>query len=195
MGKSCVSSGLQGVVPSRLVSFFCALVLFFTLPAGITLAHVDSDSMPDSVAETEYRIFLEFRPNDVVVLNKLGMVYYRQGKLTNAQRQFAKVLRVDPDNYDALDGLGLVKTANREYDEAIMYHRRAIELDVEDMVGYYHLGDAFEKKGLFQEAIEAYTAALEKFNRQYPDGSKKKKAAEFVDKVRTAIDRIKTNRK
>ncbi len=182
-------------VPLRLICFFCALVLFTVLPGGVALAHVDSDSMPDSVAEIEYRIYLEFRPNDVVVLNKLGMVYYRQGKLTDAQRQFAKVLKVDPDNYDALDGLGLVKTAQQQYDEAIMYHRRAIELNVEDMVGYFHLGNAFEKKGMLQEAIEAYNAALEKFNRQYPGGSKKKKAAEFFDKVRTAIDRIETNQK
>jgi tetratricopeptide (TPR) repeat protein len=183
---------MKPVVNARLISFLCALVLFTALPGGITLAHVDSDSMPDSVAEVEYRIFLEFKPKDIEVLNKLGMVYYRLNKLPEAVREFSKVLKKDSDNYDALDGMGLVKAAQQNYDGAISYHQRAIAINADDMVGYYHLGSALEKKGLLNEAAKAYHLALAKFDKQYPPGTENKQAAEFKEKIKTAISQIET---
>ena len=183
---------MKPVVNARLISFLSALVLFISLPGGITLAHVDSDSMPDSVAEVEYRIYLEFKPKDIEVLNKLGMVYYRLNKLPEAVREFSKVFKIDPDNYDALDGMGMVKTAQQNYDEAVSYHQRAIAINADDMVGYYHLGSALEKKGMLSEAVDAYHLALAKFDKQYPPGTENKKAAEFKEKIQTAISQLET---
>ena len=120
---------MKCIVNARLMVFFSALVMIIILPGVNTFAHVDSDSMPDSVAETEYRIYLEFKPNDIVILNKLGMVYYRLNKLPSAVREFSKVLKKDPNNYDALDGMGLVKAAQQDYDEAIRLHQKAIALN------------------------------------------------------------------
>lgn len=179
-------------VNACLISSFCVLVMFTIFSGGTALAHVDSDSMPDSVAETEYRIFLEFKPNDIEVLNKLGMVYYRLGKLPSAVREFSKVLKKDSDNYDALDGMGLVRAAQQKYDEAISYHQKAIALNADDMVGYYHLGSVQEQKGMLSEALEAYRSALVKFDKQYPPGTENTKAAEFKEKIKTAISQIET---
>ena len=67
---------MKFVVNARLIFFFSALVMIITFSSVNTFAHVDSDSMPDSVAETEYRIYLEFKPNDIVVMNKLGMFLF-----------------------------------------------------------------------------------------------------------------------
>jgi len=183
---------MKFVVNARLIVFFSALVMVITFSSVNTFAHVDSDSMPDSVAETEYRIYLEFKPNDIVVLNKLGMVYYRLNKWPKAVKEFSKVLKKDPNNYDALDGMGLVKAAQQDYDEAIRLHKKAIALNADDMVGYYHLGSALEKKGMFGEAAEAYHLALVKFDKQYPPGTENKKAAEFKVKIKTAISQIET---
>lgn len=168
------------------------LVLFLALafsPALCTTAsaHVDSDSMPDSVAETEYRIYLEFKPDDSTIINKLGMVYYRLNKLPKAIREFSRVLKKEPDNYDALDGMGLVKAALKDYDEAVRLHRQAIGINPDDMVGYYHLGAVYEKKGMVKEAAEEYRKALERFDRQYPQGTDNKKAAEFRKQVEEAL--------
>lgn len=173
-------------------SFFCAVALVTVFSGGISHAHVSADSMPDSVAETEYRIFLEFRPNDIVVLNKLGMVYYRLNKLSDAVREFSKVLKMDPDNYDALDGLGMVKAAQQEYDEAIKYYQQAIGINKDDMVGYYHLAMALEEKGMISEAAEKYRTSLAKHEKLYPPGTDNKKAAEFAETIRAAIRNIET---
>ena len=174
----------------RVTSFFCSLLISSALSGGISCAHVGADDMPDSVAEVEYQIYLEFKPNDLVVLNKLGMVYYRLNKLPAALEEFSKVLKRDPDNYDALAGMGLVMAAQHNYDEAIRYHQQAIAHNPKDMMTYYHLGRALEKKGVFEDAAKAYQTALEKFNEQYPTTSNNQNAAEFAGKVREALSQI-----
>lgn len=177
---------MKPVCAVRLFCLVAALVL--PLLAGrVALAHVSSDDMPDSVAEVEYAIFLEFQPNDKVVRNKLGMVYYRLNKLEEAVREFAHVLKLDPKDYDALDGMGLVKAAQQDYDAAISYHRQVIAINPDDMMGYFHLGSALEKKGLRREAAEAYHASQARFDAQYPPGSGNKKSAEFGEALKKAI--------
>lgn len=160
------------------------------LRAEWSLAHVSADNMPDSVAETEYLIYLEFRPNDPTIRNKLGMVYYRLGKLDRAAGEFAAILRSDPDNVDALDGMGLVQAARQQYDEAVGYHQRTIDLKGDDMMAHYHLGQALEKKGMLREAAAAYQAALEFYEKQYPEGAGGKQAEAFLEKVKSAVSGI-----
>lgn len=167
-----------------------SLVLAVMLSTGNAQAHVSADSMPDAVAEVEYSIYLEFKPNDLDIRNKLGMVFYRMDKLSEASREFSLILKKEPDNYDALDGMGLVKAAQQQYDEAIHLHRRAITLNPKDMMIYYHLGSALEKKEMLPEAAVAYRTALETFNGQYPSGTENKNALEFLEKIRTAISNI-----
>lgn len=158
---------------------------------GTGMAHISADKMPDSVAEVEYSIYLEFKPGDLEVRNKLGMVYYRMGKMTEAAREFSRILETEPDNYDALDGMGLVKAARQEYEEAVQLHRKAAALNPGDMMIYYHLGTALEKTGRLQEAAAAYGTALEKFNETYPSGTENKDALQFQQQVKSAIDRVK----
>jgi tetratricopeptide (TPR) repeat protein len=169
-------------------------VFFVLLAGGGALAHVSSDDMPDSVAEVEYAIFLEFRPDDPVVRNKLGMVYFRLNKLEEAVREFGRVLQRDPKNYDALDGMGLVQAARHDFAAAIGYHRQAIAVNADDMMGYYHLGSALEKKGELREALEAYRTALARFTAQeQPGRDNAKAAAEFGETIRAAIRGIESN--
>lgn len=175
---------------AHLIILWCILVLTAALPPARSLAHVGADNMPDSVAETEYLIYLEFRPGDLVIRNKLGMVYYRLGKLDQAAGEFSAILRIDPDNVDALDGMGLVQAARGRYDEAADYHQLAIARKGDDMMAHYHLGQVLEKKGMFREAAAAYHAALERFRKQYPERTGGKQAEEFLEKVKSAITSI-----
>ena len=169
---------------------FILILVLLALSVQSAFAHVSADSMPDSVAEVEYSIYLEFKPNDLTVRNKLGMVFYRMNKLNEAEREFSKILKKQPENYDALDGMGLVRFAQGKYDEAIQLHQRSIALNPKDMMVFYHLGSALEKKDRIQEAAEAYNVALEKFNEQYPQGTDNKNATEFKNELKSAIVRI-----
>lgn len=178
----------------RICCLVAGLALVFLFAGGTGRAHVSSDDMPDSVAEVEYSIFLEFNPNDKVIRNKLGMVYYRLNKLPEAVREFARILKADPKNYDALDGMGLVKSAQQDYDAAIEYHRQVIAINPDDMMGYFHLGSALEKKGQVQEAAEAYRTSLAKYEKQYPNGTDNKQAIEFGKTLKAAITTIESRK-
>ncbi len=101
-------------------------------------------------------------------------------------------MKKEPENYDALDGMGLVKAIQGEYDEAIELHQKAIILHPTDMMTYYHLGHALEKKGNFSEAAEAYHTSLDKFNEKYPSGTDNKQAKEFAETLQTAIHQVET---
>ena len=170
--------------------FLCVALASITLVSN-ALAHVSADSMPDSVAEVEYSIYLEFKPNDLQIRNKLGMVYYRLKKLPEAEREFSRILKKEPDNYDALDGMGLVRAAQNKFHEAIQLHQKSIALNPKDMMVYFHLGSVLEKKSRFREAYEAYNIALDKFNEQYPSGTDNKNAAEFQEELKAAISKLK----
>lgn len=176
----------------RVPLLFCLLLLpILVLLSAVTVrAHVSSDSMPDSVAEVEYSIFLEFKPDDLVVRNKLGMVYYRMNKLAEAEREFTRILKAEPDNYDALDGLGLVRAAQNNFEAAIRNYRKSIDVNPDDMMVYYHLGVSLEKKGSYTEAAEAYRTALAKWQEKYRSEKPNKKAAEFEQTVKTALKSV-----
>jgi len=171
---------------------FFVLLLTVAVQVQTSSAHINADSMPDSVAEVEYNIYLDFKPDDLKVRNKLGMVYYRLNKITEAQQEFLQILKKEPDNYDALDGMGLVKAAQKEYDEAVKYHKKAMAINPKDMMIPFHLGCVLEKKGMLREAVDAYRSALEKFTEKYPSGTDNQQAADFEKTVRQALSNLET---
>ena len=137
----------------------CFILLLFCWISSAT-AHIEKGSMPDSVAEMEFRILLEFEPDNLEVRNQLGMVLYRQGKLKEAEREFDYVLQKAPENFDAVDALGLVKLKQANYQLAADLFKKAIALNPADMLIYYHLGQALEQQGNINDAAEAYRAGL-----------------------------------
>ena len=137
----------------------CLILLLFFFIAPAT-AHIEKGSMPDSVAEMEYRILLEFEPENLEIRNQLGMVLYRFGKLDAAEEEFHYVLQKEPDNPDAIDALGLVNLKQANYQLAIDLFKKAIGIKPEDMLVYYHLGQALEQQGNINDAAEAYRAGL-----------------------------------
>lgn len=131
-------------------------LLFAPPPAA---AHIE-ENMPDGVAQMEYAILLEFEPDNTVVRNKLGMVYYRQGKLPLATAEFERVLARKPADPDALDALGLVHAQEQRHDQAISLFEKAIAANPTDVMVRYHLGQSLEKTGKLPEALAAYETAL-----------------------------------
>jgi tetratricopeptide (TPR) repeat protein len=137
----------------------CSVLLLFCWisPAA---AHIEKGSMPDSVAEMEYRILLEFEPENLEVRNQLGMVLYRLGKLDDAEKEFHYVLKKAPENFNAIDALGLVNLKRTNFQLAIDLFKKAITLNPDDMLVYLHLGQALEQQGDVSTAAEMYRSGL-----------------------------------
>jgi len=123
-------------------------------------AHIEKGSMPDSVAEMEYRILLEFEPDNLEIRNQLGMVLYRLGKLAEAEEEFHFVLKQAPENFDAFDALGLVNFKRTNYQIAVALFKKAIAINPADMLVYYHLGQALEQLDQVAEAAAAYRTGI-----------------------------------
>lgn len=140
------------------------IILFSTLLLLLSIApvsaHIEKGSMPDSVAEMEYRILLEFEPDNLEIRNQLGMVLLRLEKLDEAEKEFHYVLKKAPENFDALDALGLVNAKRHNYQLAIDLFKKAIGINPDDMLFYYHLGQAMEQLHDTAGAAEAYRTGL-----------------------------------
>ncbi len=116
--------------------------------------------MPDSVAEMEYRILLEFKPNNLEVRNRLGMVLFRTNRFEEAAQEFRYVLEREPANLDAAGALALVFLAQERTREAVDLLRQVVAGKPADILSYYHLGRGLEHLGREEEAAETYRAGL-----------------------------------
>jgi superkiller protein 3 len=52
-----------------------------------------------------------------------------------------------------------------DYDKAIEYYNKAIELNPDYAVAYYNLGNVYNNKGDYGKAIEYYNKAIEYYNK------------------------------
>lgn len=167
-----------------------ALVLMAVFDASQAFGHIDSDSMPDAVAEMEYRILLEFKPEDTVSRNKLAMVLYRLNKLEEAKAELATVLTASPQDFNALDLMGIIALKQKRYAEALQYCKFAATVNPEDVMVYYHLGRALTETGAFAEAEQAYRTGLEKTGAD--ENTKNNNALLFEEALRALETRRKT---
>jgi len=138
---------------------FCTTLLFFFSITPVA-AHVEEDNMPDSVAEIEYRILLEFEPDNLEVRIKLGMVLYRSGKFDEAASEFNHVLKKNPKNVEALISLARVNIKLLNHEQATTLLQKALPMDPEDMHIYYYLGQALELQGDATGAEDVYKKGI-----------------------------------
>ncbi|MCA9435731.1 MAG: tetratricopeptide repeat protein [Candidatus Omnitrophica bacterium] len=118
-------------------------------------------------------------PDYAEAYNFLGYMYAERGiKLDKAVELIEKALEIQPDDPNITDSLGWTYYQKGETEKAIQLLEKAVSLlTEEDLAGasviYEHLGDAYEKAGRFDDAIEMW-----------------KKSVEGVPRSATAADKI-----
>jgi tetratricopeptide (TPR) repeat protein len=94
--------------------------------------------------------------------NTLGVVYIHMKRPTDAigvlKPLTADILYTTPEN--AWGNLGWAYLESGQVEEAIAALERSVAAQPRFCVGFYRLGLARERKGLFESAIEAFTSAL-----------------------------------
>lgn len=149
-----------GKAGERVRALFLALLFSAALTTERAWCHV-TDVMPDGVAEMEYQILLDFQPEKAEVRNKLAMVLFRKQKFKEAEAELRTVLKQEPTNFNALDGLGLVMTSTGRAKEAVPQFLAAIEIAPQDIMVHYHLGQAYVLLKDSSAADKAFSKALE----------------------------------
>jgi tetratricopeptide (TPR) repeat protein len=99
-------------------------------------------------------------PNTLEAKFEEATVAHKQGKLKEAERIYADILREQPSHFDALHRLGIVAAQTRQTERAVEFFRKAIRLN--DRVASVHrnLGNALLELGMPNDAIFAYESAI-----------------------------------
>ena len=112
-------------------------------------------------AEEICQVILELHPDNVFMLNFLGVLFYQQGNYDSAIDSIKKALYYDPNNADSYDHLGSALKAKGHLNEAIKYYQKAIELNTQNADTYFNLGNTLIMKGQLDEAINCYKKAIQ----------------------------------
>ncbi len=83
-----------------------------------------------------------------------------EDRLNEQEPGFRQLLQMDPDSFEASLGLGLLIMGDRPL-EAISYLEAAIRRNPSASGGYFGLGYAYERLGLYDNALTAYQEAYQ----------------------------------
>src|SRR5580698_1573637 len=105
------------------------------------------------------------RPKDVVAWNKFGAVAMRaamfdQTYYGKAQDAYGHVLKLDPDNLDALRGIGDIDYDKQLYDEAIAAYEHYLKKKPDDPEVRTDLGTMYLYTGNADQAVVQYKKAI-----------------------------------
>lgn len=164
-------------------------ILVLLLRVAPASSHVEKGYMPDSVAEMEYRILLEFKPEDNVTRSLLGMALLRQNKLSEAEKEFRILLKSDPKNFDGLDSLGLILFNQKRFPEALQHLQTAIALRPDDIMVHLHLGMTLISIGQPESARSILANGIRLLNTHAPSPVKEQQLSYFL----TATAALPTN--
>lgn len=106
----------------------------------------------------EYERYAAKRPT-VEVLNILADYYISGKQYEKAIRAYKGMVVLEPRKAAGYSSLGYVYGLKNDVDKEIEYYKISLKYDAEDDHVYLNLGEAYEKKGMYQEALKAYTRA------------------------------------
>jgi tetratricopeptide (TPR) repeat protein len=86
---------------------------------------------------------------------------FRAGRQEQAEAICLDIVRRQPDHADGLYLLGLIAYERRDFDSAIDYLKKTLNIDPGHADAYLNLGNALQGKGLFDEAIANYRRAAD----------------------------------
>ncbi len=174
------------------------LLIALVVSTAPSLAHVEGH-MPDSVAEMEYRILLEFKPNNFETRVKLAFVLMNQDKLMEAEKEFKRSLVTSPGNLQAHLGLSLLRLKQHKISAALEMIKKALEIEPDNPSVHLNYGLILEADNRPREAQQMYKAGLVKLTGKpdYPevehDRQQLKNALLKVAEKLTEIDQNQAN--
>ncbi len=147
--------------------------------------------------DQQYRWAILQSPSDSWLYWKYGLMFEETQNPSGAARQFETVLKLEPTHYLACAKLALSFGMMGNYEAAIEYNLKTIDMYPVSADAYFNLGYAYHLKQMIDTAIKNYRIAL-KFN---PEHSKaynnlalllyeKGKVEEALNMFRTGIQHV-----
>ncbi len=129
------------------------------LPAHRALAYIYVRDLEWKLARAHAETTLARDPNDTATRYNLGLVYYRLEDFNAAEQQFNRVLKAEPENFDALFYLASIDLRYEKYERAARRYEAVVAKDAGNRYAHYNLGLAYAGLGDTQRARAAFERA------------------------------------
>lgn len=139
---------------------------------------------------------------DAVSLNISGDIYYNEGDLNSAIREYRLGLNLDPQNINLLNSLGVIYAQIERYKMAIPLFERILGISPADFMAMYNLGFAYLRLGDNDQALKYFEQAtalndnvfdlLLQLGQIYCTKGQYKKAVNILKKAEKAVSAPKT---
>ncbi|HEV3332268.1 MAG TPA: tetratricopeptide repeat protein [Bryobacteraceae bacterium] len=104
--------------------------------------------------------FLEEPKKTAVIYNKVGIAYHQlPNQMDLAKKYYEMALKLNRNYGEALNNIGTVYYARKNFRRAITYYNRALKINESASV-YSNLGTAFFARKEYEKATEAYQKAF-----------------------------------
>lgn len=90
----------------------------------------------------------------------MGLSFMQRGEAERALEQFFNSRKLDPDNPDVHDAIGLIYFSMEKFDKADLAYQKAIEVDPDYSDAYHNRGILQLYLGRYDEAIVSFDTAL-----------------------------------
>ncbi len=136
------------------------------------------------LAEEDFTSALELSPDQPQILNYMGYsLLERKEKLDQAMRMILLAAEKAPDSYHIIDSLGWAHYKVGDFEKALLYLERAMEIESTDPIVNDHLGDVLWMLGRKREANFQWKKSLS-FNPEPVDQKNTEDKLEFGLKVK-----------
>ena len=100
-------------------------------------------------------------------LIKQAMTFFNQGKMSESKKIFTEIIQLDPDNFIALNAMGVVLGSEGSHKEAANFFFRALEKNPNNISVIFNLANSLNMNGDYLQALPLH----EKANKLKPKNS------------------------
>jgi tetratricopeptide (TPR) repeat protein len=100
-------------------------------------------------------------PDSPVLNNKIGIAFHQMLQLDLAKKNYQRAIKLDSKYSEAINNLGTIYYARKDYGRAIKYYKRALKDGPSSASVYSNLGSAYFSRKDYKTATECYQHALE----------------------------------
>ncbi len=99
-------------------------------------------------------------PADWKLYLQKALEHHRKGEWSQANSLYEHILEIQPNNFDALQLLGVLASQTKNYDASVALIERAIAVNASHATAHSNLGFALKALGRYAESVQSYLNAL-----------------------------------
>ena len=84
---------------------------------------------------------------DAVSLNISGDHYYQKGAIDSAIAEYKAALKIDPENINVLNSMGVCYAIIGDFEEAVAYFKKVVERDPAEVMAWYNIALIYKLMG------------------------------------------------